>query len=929
MAARMSFASRVALVGALAVGAVLAAAGGARAEKGLNDGIYRDRDEKQHAWAIQRSHLLTWNDQPYAPAGVVFHSRYLKDPTPDNLQADGAELDRLKSGGVQDIWIEPGRGLLENTPAQTQALIDAAETRGFRYGLRVGDRSRSPLIGFSPVLAPVHVSPVKLQPGARETWTVSAPRGRRALFALVDQPNRKTNNWVVGSGETVVEKDLARVEVQIRKTSLLGKVPGTLLVVPEIQVEPDELGSFGDLWESMTAYSERLKKHLQALKFGPGLRFILDPFAAGDGTVGQEDLVFPSSEAFRKGFGDWLKRQGGIPSLNNRWRTNDQRIPGFQEAARLVPMWSRNDPPDGDGWLMDPVDRTFYRVLARECRIWSDLAEFRAESLKRWMNVLCTTLRQEGLNVPMLFSWSSYHPIFINSPSPAGYDGLAAELYGTPESVTRDAVFALGQAEESDRNTWLLATRLAGPKGSDGSAAPIADGATLRKAWEGIRSAGFRGFYLDPEQVPNAAALVREVGSGMTADTAALKEKVPILFFPMALATADRVTRFSNGVWWLPSGRPARLMRFGDRILGYEIDNPFGDEHVVRHGMVLWSTDGRRDVTFYDDKLSPVVFYDSAGKPLPRRTKKQQLLATLSPEPVIAAGPDTQGLFPLELAADLLEEFNYLLIQAEKQKLDSAQLRPIYDQADKALSTGSAAQVYQSVLPYVERLRQELQPFQWIEGEASSSHNFSSIAFQPGASAGTYLKVDLPRAPASGAFQAIYSFDLGRDASYEFWVAGKVPGRTASPMLWQVDDEPAVPVKPESFQGTEYSPGMGWFSLGRMTLKAGRHELVLVVTDKSPAGRFQAGVDAIVVSQNSFKPNGVEKPRLYTALPAPEDGKKKRSEDEKAKREDEKSKREEEKSKRDEDRKKRDEDKKRDEEKSGDGDQKAERKKKE
>ena len=35
------------------------------------------------------------------------------------------------------------------------------------------------------------------------------------------------------------------------------------------------------------------------------------------------------------------------------------------------------DAAEGDGWLMDPVDRSFYRVVARECRIWNDLARER------------------------------------------------------------------------------------------------------------------------------------------------------------------------------------------------------------------------------------------------------------------------------------------------------------------------------------------------------------------------------------------------------------------------------------------------------------------------------------------------------------------------------------------------------------------------
>lgn len=881
MALRNGFAARLVAAAALVGGAVLALAGSARADKGLNDGFYRDRDEKQHPWAIQRSHLLMWNEQPYAPAGVVFHSRYLKSPTADNLQADQAQMDQLKAAGVLDVWIEPDRGLLENTVAQTQAVIDALESRGFRYGLRVGDRARNPLIGFSPTLTPLHVPPQRLQPGANETWTVAAPAGRRAIFALVDQPNRKTTNWVVGSGETMIEKDRGVVQVQIRKTSLLGKVPGTLLVVPEIQVEPEELGSFGDLWEGMASYAARLKTHLQAVKFGPGLRFILDPFAAGDGTPGQEDLVFPSSNAFRTAFRDWLKRRGGLATLNNRWRTNDQRFPGFDEASRLVPMWSRHDPPDGDGWLMDPVDRSFYRVVARDCAIWEDMAEFRAESLKRWMNQVCTTLRQEGLNVPMLFSWSGYHPIFINSPSPAGYDGLGGQFYGASDSVTRDAAYALGQAEESDRNTWLVATRLAGPQNSSGKAEPIADGASLLKAWQGIRSAGFRGLYLDPTQCPNAVSLAKEAQSSLTADLPSLQAKTQELFFPVALASSDRLTRFANGVWWLPSGKPARLSRFGDTVLAYEMDFPFGDEHEVRRGTVIWSAAGKKDLSFYDDKSSKITFYDTAGHPLPHRGKKFETICTVSAEPIVAVGAEGETLFPLELSADLLAEFQYLLTQAEKQKLDSAGLRPIYDQAEKVLTPATASQIYNNVLPYVERLRRELQPFLWIEGESSSSHNFSSVSFQAGCSSGTYLKVDLPRAPASGAYQAVYGFDVGRDASYDLWIAGRIPGKTASPMLWQLDDEPAAPVKGENAQSTEYCSGMAWINLGRITLKTGHHELVLVVTEKSPAGRYQAGIDAIVISQAAFKPNGVEKPRLLVSLPD-EDPKKPKKDDRKS-----------------------------------------------
>src|SRR5687768_17519836 len=114
------------LTGVLA--ALFCAAAGA--DKGANEGAYVERGGARHEWRIERTHSLTWDGKPYVPAGVVFHSEFLKSPSDDTLAKDRAELERLKSGGVQDIWIEPGRGLLETKVADTQKLIDALEARG-------------------------------------------------------------------------------------------------------------------------------------------------------------------------------------------------------------------------------------------------------------------------------------------------------------------------------------------------------------------------------------------------------------------------------------------------------------------------------------------------------------------------------------------------------------------------------------------------------------------------------------------------------------------------------------------------------------------------------------------------------------------------------------------------------------------------------
>ena len=853
----------------------------AHADKGLNDGIYRDRSEKAHPWSIQRSHLLVWDEKPYAPAGVVFHSAYLKAPSPDNLHKDEAELDRLKGAGIEDVWVDPQRGLLECTPAQTQALVDALESRGFRYGLRVADRFTEPLIGFAPTLSMVRLPYSKVQPGARVQSEIAAPGGRRAVYVLAQSgstdlmaggkgggllPDDRQQNWAITAGEAPVERDRAQVQIQLRQSSLLGKAGAVLYVVPEVQVEPEDLGSFGDVWAGMPTYAERVKKHLQSVKFGPGLRFILDPFSAGDGSAGQEDQVFPSSPAFHKAFQEWLQHRSGIQSLNINWRTTDRRIPGFEEAARMVPTWSRNDPPDGDGWLIDPVDHVAYRCKPRQSAIWQDLDEFRVETLKRWMNDIPTTLKQEGLNVPMLFSWSAYHPLFNNSSSVFGYDGLGAQLSGTPASLgTESGAYALAQAEESTRNNWLIATRVSGPTEPSGNVTALGDAQAAKAAWDAIRDAGFRGIFLDPQTDSNAVAAAKELSGRMQGETTALQAKVSACFFPMPLATSDRLTHFANGVWWLPSSRTARLLRYGDNIMGYDIDAPFGDEHTAKKGTVLWSTAGKQSVSFFVDKYTVVEFFDSAGKPIKFKQKsKTEIEVPLTEEPVVATGLNVNSLFPVELAVHELNEFDSLLKQAEALKIPlGTNLRPLYTDARRSLGPTSAASVYQYVTPLVKQLREEMAPFVWLEGEKSVAHNFTGAAFQAGTSDSTFLKLDRKEAPPSGAYHARYNVPIRKDASYEIWIAGKVPGTGGvSPLIWQIDEETAVPVKSVEPVDAGYARGMAWYQIGRVTLKQGVHELTLVVPKRGdgPNGRFVAGIDAVVLSREPFKPSGATKP---------------------------------------------------------------------
>src|SRR5207245_1895735 len=128
--------------------------------------------------------------------------------------------------------------------------------------------------------------------------------------------------------------------------------------------------------------------------------------------------------------------------------------------------------------------------------------------------------------------------------------------------------------------------------------------------------------FLDPRLTPELAPMAHGLAALVPADAAEMRRTEHVCFFPMALAGSDRVCQLPNGVWWVPSGAPARLLRYGDSIIGYDIDRPLGDAPAFPRASVLWSTDGKQEATFWIDPQKPVQFYDSLGAPLKLKSKR-------------------------------------------------------------------------------------------------------------------------------------------------------------------------------------------------------------------------------------------------------------------------------------------------------------------
>jgi hypothetical protein len=840
------------------------------AEKGKSEGVYVDATGGRHPWEVTASHALVWEGQPYCPAGVVFHSRFLAEPSEATFAADRDAIERLRTAEIQDVWIDPGRGLMSCRPEEVQRLVNLFEARGFRYGLAVQDRSTESLRGYAPPMDPLPVPAVAMQSGGRFQWTARVRDASRVQYTLVDVQSE----LVLAAGEVPVVDGVAAIEVTLRKSRLIGKGRGALYLLPLREVSPAEAAGFPDLWRAVTSYQERLTAFLNEVRFGPGFRFVLNPFDPGRGLTGAENDLFPASPEYRADFCAWLRRRTNITDINFRWGLTQNHLHELEVAARLVPTWPAQDAPEGTGWLVDPVEGKAYPVAARQCRIWQDYRDFRGDSLKRAMAATAVALRNGGPAVPVVFGWEGYQPLYDRLEASAGYDGIAATLRGQGRTLaTEGAACALAQVEQSTLNWWFVAGRVSPPAGP-GS---LSVRRSVADDWQALRDVGVKGFYLESSgTIPDPATLqeLKEVRTTLADDRDLATYRPRVCYFPAALPNSGRVARLSNGVWWLPSLGAARQVRLGPQLSGYVIEQPFGnDRQDVHVGLILWSPTGRREATFAVDPETKLSLMDSRGTPVPARiSKKQQLLhLSLTDEPVIASGisaDKAEQLFPMEAAAAAVAEYDALLRDAEAQGMDTKAQRLTYAEAKKALTPTAAGQVYTMISRPLQQLRDALSPYYWIEGEQPLQHTFLGSAFQNGASDGRYLMLDNQRAPrGEEGYQAQYVLNILKSGTYEIWVAGRAPGRPGvSPIAWNIDKEATTAVR-EVPAGQEYAPGFEWYRIGKASFQAGRHVLTLAVPERAPGegGRYVFGVDALLLSRVPFEPHGTEKPNYRGA----------------------------------------------------------------
>ncbi|MGB9620150.1 MAG: hypothetical protein ACPL7K_07045, partial [Armatimonadota bacterium] len=424
----------------------------------------------------------------------------------------------------------------------------------------------------------------------------------------------------------------------------------------------------------------RLIGFLKKIKFGPGLRFFLEPFTSKMDFSAEMAGFVPDSTGFRLGLEAYLtKKHVHEGALNVAWGLIDV-VDTIEQAARLIPLWNQGR---GLSCAYDRASATFHSVDSTASRLWRDISDYRDASAQEFMNAIADAIRKQVADVPVIFKCSQYHRIYANPYGIGGYDGLAAVADGA-SAADRGIAGVVGPvyslAEESAKTTCLLAlispdafprtqtNQVATASGSYPSENVFASGVDT------LRELGCKGFYLDVSRASSPdAGDGSDQDYGLAGDPgyldwlksfkskfnlANLAEFKPrVIEYPVTPATGAYVKRLAQDTWWLPTLRIGTTTYIGDGLLAYAL---VGEDRTC-----LWSSIGPKTVTL---KAGPtgfptVVFPEKSGI---EKKKDGTFRVTLTDVPIVLKGLDIKLVFPYETATAEIERLSETIVEADR-----------------------------------------------------------------------------------------------------------------------------------------------------------------------------------------------------------------------------------------------------------------------
>jgi hypothetical protein len=868
---------------------LLSAAHLAQADVKISSGTFLDSSGAEHSWHVNPQHTLIWGGQPWIPAGGLVQSRYLTGPqSEENWKADQADLQTLKQHGIRSLVLVTSSELDPITdlpPADLQRVLDYLDRQGFQYGLALSSFPRDPV--EATIVNPAIYRVASPQPGSVNYFSnISGLVG--ATYYLVSE----TDGSISSTGPAKVnDNQTASVTLPPGQGG-----PGTvLLLYPKRIFLPDSIegAHLPDIWSQTDSYRDSLLLYFSKIKFGSGLRFFLDPAVAELGYYGSAAAgAIPDGAGYRLQFQMWLENRynKSLPQLNTAWGVRNQDIFDFAAASRCFPLWYQSK---GVQRLVDPVSNKSFETIADRSQFWADVQQFRSDSMRSMMDELASALKNGVADVPVIYRWTRPSKMYVDNDVDEGYDGLMVTSGEHADALARDAAgWALSEAEQSSRSTWLLGEL--SPLQA-GTSPGYVDKMALLTDGRVLQALAIKGYFIDsfrklPESDGSSTSLlnapaeqldwVHADDANFSIQATPLASFVPtILFYPIDLnLPSTGVRQFDDGTWWLPSYHTGLSIDIGPGLKCYSLDQP-----GLGKSLVLWSPGGTvTTAQFKLPKNSPMTANNPQGQVVTVQVKKDVFTVPTSKTPLIIRGVSTLPLIANATALEMLEAQRLINEGVSDHIPMDADDQQLYYIKNEVLGDGSVSQqrnAYALLVGLVGNMQRELDPNAWVEGEAASQQSFGTVVESSSASGGAFLWQDTDRAPVTSTspYEATYTLYVGAPGDYTVWasLAPDAPGTgSASPLAYSLDTGTQYDVSQPDSSGSTYgnlldaattihTGGFRWYRLGALTMTPGPHNLNFVLTGPAPVThRYTLGIDAICLSRGSFVPNGAQKPTV-------------------------------------------------------------------
>ncbi|MBC8137903.1 MAG: hypothetical protein H8F28_18645, partial [Fibrella sp.] len=758
-----------------------------------SQGSYTDKDGAVHRWYVNAAHTLVWDDKPFVPVGGMFQAKSWSAAATDaDYDSDVAALNLLKTHGVTDIYVQPAQGGITTVKRENlQRLVDYLDANGFMYGVSLNDGPREPLIGY--VVRPGAFRQVVPSGGGNLRFTI--PDSVSGVYFVVGT----SGGDIREQGEATLDGDTLRVSAKASSDSSGNDSSRqtVALLVPERVYTPGNAAVGGDLgmrnlWDGFDAYRDTVITAFSGVRFGKGFRFLCDPLPTNTALTDTFSRFIPSSDAFRAEWASYIgKKYRNMPNLITSWGIMDPTIASFEEAAKLIPLWSGGK---GVSHFYHTGTKGLLRAQSVRSEFWADLAAFKAESVRGYMNDLAVTLKRTVADVPVVYrngSGGGWNELFASLPPTHGFDGMGIVAYGRGSDLaTRSAAYTFAQASESPKTVWLpvLGTAdspyLGGGKEGVGYDSKV----SLTGSFDWLRESGAKGLFVTgvrvaapsrtafdlstvPEQLDwlrDYATILDTTGMRTRLESSGASQAPSAVFYPRRELPGLSPTLLSTGGgWWLPTSRAGQFYYFGVTGRAYGIEEPGA-------GMVyyLWNPTETRRIsinvpkTATSDKSASRVAWSANAQ---GELKKQTLFLTIGPEPIRVLNYPIIPV-PQEAYPEARAEAELLIKAAKTAKAEDAgryamnlnSIRYFKENPYPGLS---------ETLAYLEELRADRRRYYWQDAEipTGGAHSFDEASEKPGASGGRVLRVDAR--PDNAPATAQYNINLGGDSSRDVWVA--------------------------------------------------------------------------------------------------------------------------------------------------------------